>query len=342
MMNTTTSAIAAFLAAIVLLGPPLRRGGFASANWVRRHGALLVCNHAHILPRAGFPQAVKGAIIQGSDAGPTADFVDLATVTEDQEGKWLEVKFDNAKVYRFLRYFAPKDSWSNVAELEFYHDDTKLRGRAFGVFGSKDNGKNTYDKAFDGDPKTYFEAPMASDVYAGIELLELPSATPPVVTKGGERKGGAHCHFHIGNSLTDTKGEYTQAIAKAAGFSDDEFNRNSIPGCPIHGHWSLAIRGERGGFGIPYAAAAEKLAPVSDLVLQVFVQNGDTANPTPLVGFYDLFKARSPGVRLWVYGQWAEKTWPAFWENEVVALHRIYVQAASNVQRMRRSIHRWQ
>lgn len=296
----------------------------------------LVCNHVRVLPREGFLQVVKGAIIQGSDSGPTADFVDLATITESgKDGQWVEIKFDNHKVYRFLRYFAPKDSWCNVAELEFYHDDTKLGGRAFGIFGSKDNGKNSYDKAFDGDPKTYFEAPMANDVYAGIELIELPSATPPVITMGGVRKDGAHCHFHIGNSLTDTEGEYTQAIAKAAGFSDDVFSRNSIPGCPIHAHWSLAIRGEKGGFGIPYATAAQTLAPVSDLVLQVFVQNGDTANPTPLVGFYDMFKERSPGVRLWVYGQWWQQGLPDFWEEQVIALHRIYVQAAINVQKMR-------
>ena len=296
----------------------------------------LVCDHVRVLPRAGFPQAVKGAIIQGSNTGPTADFVDLATITTDTEdGKWVEVKFTNNKVYRFLRYFAPKDSWCNVAELEFYHGDTKLRGSAFGTYGSRDNGKNTYDKVFDGDPKTFFEAFEANDQYVGIELFELPSTTPAVVTSGGSRKDGAHFHFHIGNSLTDTEGEYMQAIAKAAGFSDDGFGRNSIPGSPIHFHWSLAIRREKGGFGTPYGIAAEKFAPVNDLCLQVFVQNGDSSNPTPLVGFYDLFKEHSPGVRLWVYGQWAQQTRPDSWEDEVLALHRVYVQAAINAQQMR-------
>src|SRR5271169_1300341 len=29
-------------------------------------------------------------------------------------------------------------------------------------------------------------------------------------------------------------------------------------------------------------------------------------DPVPLVGFYDLFKAQSPEVRLWVYGQWPD------------------------------------
>ena len=296
----------------------------------------LVCNHVRILPREGFPKLVKGAIIQGSDSGPTADFVDLATVTETaQDGQWLEIKFKNRKAYRFLRYYAPPGSWGNVAELEFCHDAARLRGRPFGTYGSRDNGKNTFDKAFDGDPKTFFDAPLANDQYAGIELVEPPSATPPVVTVGGVRKNGAHCHFHIGNSLTDTEGEYTQVIARAAGFSDDVFGRNTIPGAPIHGHWSLAIRREKKGFGVPAIDAAEKFAPVSDLVLQCFVQNGDTSNPTPLVGFYDLFKPRSPGVRLWVYGQWAEQKRPNSWEDEVVALMRVYVQAAINAQQMR-------
>jgi hypothetical protein len=279
---------------------------------------------------------VKGAIIQGSDSGPTADFVDLATVAEDaQEGKWLEVEFKNTKVYRYLRYFAPKDSWCNVAELEFCHDDTKLIGRTFGIDGSRDNGKNTFDKAFDGDPRTFFEASMADDVYVGIELMELPSTTVPVATTGGERRNGARCHFHMGNSLTDTEGEYTQKIAKAAGFGDDTFERNTIPGAPIHALWSLVIRGERRGFGTPAVDAADKFAPVTDLVLQCFVQNGDNSAPTPYVGFYDLFKTKSPGVRLWVYGQWWDQGLPDSWEDQVVALHRVYVQTAIHVQKMR-------
>ena len=296
----------------------------------------LICNHVRILPREGSSKLVKGAVIQGSNSGPTADFVDLVTVAEEaQEGQWLDVKFDNNKVYRFLRYFAPKDSWCNVAELEFYHNDSKLRGSSFGTYGSRDNGKNTYDKAFDGDPKTFFDAFEANDQYAGIELIELPSVNPPVVTTGAARKNGAHSHFHIGNSLTDTEGEYTQQIAKAAGFDDDFFGRNTIPGSPIHYHWSLAIRGEKAGFGTPALEAAEKFAPVNDLLLQVFVQNGDSANPAPLIGFYDLFKKYSPGVRLWVYGQWAEQRFPDFWEDHVVALHRVYVMAAMNAQKMR-------
>ena len=296
----------------------------------------LVCNHARVLPREGFPQRIKGAVIQGSNTGPTADFVDLATVAEEgREGEWTELKFANSKVYRFLRYFGPKDSWCNVAELEFYHDDTKLRGSSFGTYGSRDNGKNTYDKAFDGDPKTFFDAFEPNDQYAGIELIELPAANPPVLTSGKPLKNGAHFHFHMGNSLTDTEGEYMQQIAKAAGFSDDGFDRNTIPGCPIHAHWSLAIRGEKTGFGTPALVAAEKLAPVSDLVLQVFVQNGDSSNPAPLIGFYDLFKKYSPDVRLWVYGQWATQGLPDLWENQVAALHKVYVQAAMNAQQMR-------
>ncbi len=102
-------------------------------------------------------------------------------------------------------------------------------------------------------------------------------------------------------------------------------------------HWGLAIRREKGGFGTPYATAAEKFAPVSDLVLQCFVQNGDTSDPAPYVGFYDLFKEHSPGVRLWVYGQWAEQTRPAFWEDEVArpdaGLRSDRDQRAANVRR---------
>jgi|GEM_PF-1075777 len=298
----------------------------------------LVCNHVRILPREGFPQLVKGALLQGSDTGPTTDFETLATVTEEgRDGQWMEIKFKNTKVYRFLRYYAPKDSWCNVAELEFCHDDTKLRGQPFGTYGTR-GGRSGYDKAFDGSPKTFFDAPLPDDQYAGIELVDLPAVTPPEIIPGGSRTHGAHCHIHIGNSLTDNEYGYSQVIAKAAGFADDTYCRVTIPGAPIHGHWNWAIRREKTGLGARYLETAEKFAPVSDLILQCFVSNGDTANPTPLVGFYDMFKERSPGVRLWIYGAWAGQTGLShtdLGENEVIALHRVYVQAAMNAQKMR-------
>ena len=291
----------------------------------------LVCNHVRILPRAGFRQLVKGAIIQGSNLGTMDGFVELATITEDaKEGEWLDVKFANSKVYRFLRYYGPPDSWCNIAEIEFYHNDTKLDGSPYGTWGTRE-GKSTYDKAFDHDPKTFFDAFGPNDQYVGIELQGLPSAQPPVVTTGAARKNGARCHYHIGNSLTSFAEQYVQEIAKSAGFGDDVGRIWGGAGMPVRGFWALAIRDEKSQACVD----AVKLAPVDDLILQCFVQNGDNSEPTPYVGFFDLFKKSSPNVRLWIYGQWWGTSTPDVWEEQVIALHRIYFETAANVQKMR-------
>ena len=139
--NKTTQTIFAILVGIVLLSPSLRAADSPppSAAAATEH---LVCNRVRILPREGFPQLVKGAIIQGSNSGQMDGFAALATVTEDAvEGKWLDLKFANSKVYRFLRYYGAPDSSCNIAELEFYHDDTKLKGMAFGTWGTREGKK---------------------------------------------------------------------------------------------------------------------------------------------------------------------------------------------------------
>ena len=338
-MNSITKSITVFLTTSLLVSPllyaadspqrgePNRNGGASATAALER----LVCNHVRILPRADFPQLVKGAIIQGSNSGQMDGFVELATISQDaKEGEWLDLKFANSKVYRFLRYFGPPDSWCNIAELEFYHNDTKLEGAPYGTWGTRE-GDNTYDKVFDNNPKTFFDAAGPSDQYVGVELTGLPSAEPPVVTTNGARKNGARCHYHIGNSLSVTEEKYMQEIAQAAEFSDDLGTMWGAAGAPVRGLWPLAIRDEKSKPRVD----AVKFAPVDDLILQCFVQNGDTSEPTAYVGFYDLFKKTSPNVRLWVYGQWWPTYEPDVWEEQVIGLHRIYYQAAANVQKMR-------
>ena len=329
-MKKTTQTLITLLVSIMLFSPPSRAedSPLPSASAAKD---LLVCNHVRILPRAGFPQLVKGAIIQGSNSGQMDGFVALATITEDaKEGEWLDVKFANSKVYRFLRYYDPPDSWCNIAEIEFYHNDTKLDGAPYGTWGTRD-GKSTYDKAFDHDPKTFFDAAGPSDQYVGIELLGLPSTEPPVVTTGGVRKNGAHCHYHIGNSLTVLEDQYMQAIAQEAGFSDDVGAMWGVPGAPVRWLWPVTIRDEQSKPRVD----AVKLAPVDDLILQCFVQNADNSEPAPYIGFYDLFKKSSPNIRLWIYGQWWGTSTPDVWEEQVIGLHRIYFETAANAQKMR-------
>jgi hypothetical protein len=141
-----------------------------------------------------------------------------------------------------LRYFGPSGSYSTVAEIEFLSGNKKIEGTPYGTFGSRDNSGNDYNKAFDGDTKTFFDAVAPNSQYLGIEIKSSATAgTPaaaPIMTGKGLRS------FHIGNSLTDGMGEYTRELAIAAGYKDHWMDRQTIPGSPLYLNYQ-----SDGGFG---------------------------------------------------------------------------------------------
>ena len=92
----------------------------------------------------------------------------IYTITSNPPLGWNEVSVD-LKDYRYLRYRGPNDSFGNVAEIEFYRDGVKLTGGGFGTPGSWNNQGSTLEKALDGDPNTFFDAPIASGAYVGID-----------------------------------------------------------------------------------------------------------------------------------------------------------------------------
>jgi len=301
----------------------------------KRLGAIPVCNRVRFVPRQGNADRMVGGKFQGSNVGPTSDFVDLAAVTSaPPEGRYSELTFPNARPYRFLRYYAPAGSYGNVAEIEFYHGTEKISGNPFGTYGSLNNSGSSYLKAFDGDPNTFFDGPLADDQYAGIEIAgpESASAAGAFVPGGRGRR-----HYHIGNSLTDTEGEYTQAIAQSAGFLNDFFDRSTIPGSPLKYNWEATS-----SFGSPYREGFVKDAPLDDLILQAFIQNGDSQDPAYSLKFYDLARQNSPPVRPWIYGQWAglgEEN-PAtarapYWEAQTLAYMPVYLAHALKFQQAR-------
>src|SRR4028119_631796 len=100
-----------------------------------------------------------GGEIQGSNESATGGFVTLAKIDKaPREGEWTRIALNNTKPYRFLRYFGPAGSYSTVAEIEFLNGTQVLAGTPYGTFGSRDNSGNDYNKAFDGDTKTFFDA----------------------------------------------------------------------------------------------------------------------------------------------------------------------------------------
>jgi hypothetical protein len=56
-----------------------------------------------------------------------------------------------------------------VAEIKFYGTNGALQGKCIGTPGSWDNSTRTYDKAFDGDPATCFDAAWGI-AWTGLDL----------------------------------------------------------------------------------------------------------------------------------------------------------------------------
>lgn len=131
--------------------------------------APLPLNRVRVRAAAGQGALTVGAKLQGSNAGPTTDFVDLATLaTAPADGAFAELEFANTQLYRYLRYYAPPGSAGSVAELEFYSGARRLEGDSFGT--PSPNAGETFASAFDGDATTSFAPAANGGGYAGLDI----------------------------------------------------------------------------------------------------------------------------------------------------------------------------
>lgn len=139
-------------------------------------------NRVRLYPASGSAASLAGTRIQGSDTGPTNDFVDLTTVEDPTlTGAYVEVSFTNERRYRYVKLYAAPGQKLRVAEIELYHDDTRLAGMPFGTASAA--GGSGYARALDGDKKTNFES-SELDGYVGLDLgkgfvVEAPTFSPP-------------------------------------------------------------------------------------------------------------------------------------------------------------------
>ena len=85
------------------------------------------CNRLRFEPLPGSEQAMVGAKLEGSNTSRTEGYVTLATITNAPAAKtWTEVKFDNAKLYRWLRLSMPAGSTVKMGKVEIYANDQLL------------------------------------------------------------------------------------------------------------------------------------------------------------------------------------------------------------------------
>jgi hypothetical protein len=142
-----------------------------------------VCDHVRYFPAPGKAKAMVGGKFTGSNISATKGFELLAEIkAAPADGEWAELSFDNGRVYRWLRYEAPPDSHGNVAEIEFYAGKKKLNGEKFGSPGER-NGRS-WQRALDGDAKTWFDSDGADGQYVGLDLLDQATAKKPNMEPG--------------------------------------------------------------------------------------------------------------------------------------------------------------
>ncbi len=142
--------------------------------------ASVIVDRVRFLPAPEREQAMVGGKFTGSNVSPTEGFQELAEIkTAPPRGEWGELKIDGATAYRWVRYEAPPGSRGNIAELEFYAGEKKLRGVGFGSPGGN------WKTALDEKPLTWFNSNNPDGQYVGLDLEDQASTARPVITPGG-------------------------------------------------------------------------------------------------------------------------------------------------------------
>ena len=134
-----------------------------------------------LLPKPGTEKDLIGSRIAGSLEGPTNAFTEIITIQETPAaGNWIELTVNCPEVYRFIKFEAAPRRKAAVAELEFYSEVGKMEGRAFGTQVPQEQGEHSHEKAFDGDPNTFFEATIENS-YVGLDLGRESQAPRPII-----------------------------------------------------------------------------------------------------------------------------------------------------------------
>ncbi|MBX0293216.1 discoidin domain-containing protein [Hymenobacter sp. HSC-4F20] len=136
---------------------------------------LAPVNRVRYYPRPGFATRTPGTLVQGSP--DRQSWTTLHTITATPaENQFTEAVFANSLAFRYIRLLMPAGGYGNFTEIEFYHDATRLVGTPFGSSGSYLNYGNTFEKVFDGDVTTFFDAPDSNPTEMGLELLATSAA----------------------------------------------------------------------------------------------------------------------------------------------------------------------
>lgn len=152
---------------------------------------------------AYLPPLMIGCQFQGADNKEFKNPVTLYSITEEPDFKYTTVEVSRAAVpVKYVRYQSSDQTWGNMAEVEFYKDDSEipLMGKVIGKYEpSVYYPRNGAEKLFDGDALTFFHSNDTLS-WGGLELEQ-----PAVISKiryiirnddNGIRKGHAYELFY--------------------------------------------------------------------------------------------------------------------------------------------------
>ena len=98
-----------YLAQLALLTAVLPLQAAQTQETPQAPPAALVCNRVRFCPAFDGETAMIGGRFEGSNISRREGFQTLAEIkTSPPAGQWSELKFDNTKAYRWLRYVGPR------------------------------------------------------------------------------------------------------------------------------------------------------------------------------------------------------------------------------------------
>jgi hypothetical protein len=140
--------------------------------------SLPIVDRVRVLAPAGNAAAVVGGKIMGSNTSAMNGFVELAAIAAaPAEGTWVELDIRYPEAYRYVKYYAPPNTFGALAEVEFYRGAERLSGAGFGTAAAPDKGD--YQSALDGNAQSRFEGALPDDNYVGLDLAAGHLATVP-------------------------------------------------------------------------------------------------------------------------------------------------------------------
>ncbi|MDR1897245.1 MAG: hypothetical protein LBR10_10700 [Prevotellaceae bacterium] len=120
-----------------------------------------------------YKERMINGVFEGANQSDFSDAKVLHVVKKASGECFNTANIQNPATYRYVRYVSSANSHCHVAEVIFYNNKgEKLSGKPIGTPGSYLDSPMTFDKAFDGDISTFYDAKYLNDSWMGLELNE--------------------------------------------------------------------------------------------------------------------------------------------------------------------------